>query len=85
MDFLYHDLVNEDNRIFPEVKPIQLFKLPIYNASKEEQSIIISLVERILTLKEKENEITTLESEIDQLVYQLYGLTEEEIKIVEGA
>ena len=25
-----------------------------------------------------------LESEIDQLVYQLYGLTEEEIKIVEG-
>lgn len=25
-----------------------------------------------------------LESEIDHLVYQLYGLTEEEIKIVEG-
>ena len=24
------------------------------------------------------------ESEIDRLVYQLYGLTEEEIKIVEG-
>jgi hypothetical protein len=27
---------------------------------------------------------TPLEKEIDQLVYQLYGLTEEEIKIVEG-
>ena len=27
---------------------------------------------------------TTAEREIDQLVYQLYGLTEEEIKIVEG-
>jgi hypothetical protein len=27
---------------------------------------------------------TALEKEIDQLVYQLYGLTEEEIKIVEG-
>jgi len=25
-----------------------------------------------------------LESEIDRLVYQLYGLTEEEIRIVEG-
>jgi len=25
-----------------------------------------------------------LDKEIDQLVYQLYGLTEEEIKIVEG-
>lgn len=28
--------------------------------------------------------ITVLEKEIDQLVYELYGLTEEEIKIVEG-
>lgn len=27
----------------------------------------------------------TLESEIDKLVYRLCGLTEEEIKIVEGA
>jgi len=27
----------------------------------------------------------TLEREIDQLVYKLYELTEEEIKIVEGA
>jgi adenine-specific DNA-methyltransferase len=26
-----------------------------------------------------------LDSEIDKLVYQLYGLTEEEIRIVEGA
>jgi hypothetical protein len=28
---------------------------------------------------------SALEAEIDQLVYQLYGLTEEEIAIVEGA
>ncbi len=27
---------------------------------------------------------TELEREIDLLVYQLYGLTEEEIKIIEG-
>ena len=29
-------------------------------------------------------EITRLDREIDQLVYQLYELTDEEIKIVEG-
>ena len=29
--------------------------------------------------------INTLESEIDQLVYELYGLTEEEIGIVENS
>jgi hypothetical protein len=28
-------------------------------------------------------DITTLEAEIDRLVYELYGLTEEEIRIVE--
>jgi len=84
LDFLYHDLVNEDNRIFPEVKPIQLFKLPIYKATKEEQLDIVSKVQSIIELKAINANTTSLESEIDQLVYQLYGLTDEEIKIVEG-
>jgi hypothetical protein len=28
--------------------------------------------------------VSALESEIDRLVYKLYGLTDEEVKIVEG-
>ncbi len=31
-----------------------------------------------------QNAVTTTDAEIDRLVYDLYGLTEEEIKIVEG-
>ena len=31
------------------------------------------------------SEIDKTDKEIDQLVYELYGLSEEEIKIVEGA
>jgi len=31
-----------------------------------------------------QNAVTTTDVEIDRLVYELYGLTEEEIKIVEG-
>jgi adenine-specific DNA-methyltransferase len=31
-----------------------------------------------------ERKCETLDKQIDELVYQLYGLTEEEIKIVEG-
>lgn len=31
-----------------------------------------------------QSEITRINAEIDQLVYKLYGLTEEEIKIVKG-
>jgi len=44
------------------------------------------LVDNILQIK-KQNptaDATALESQIDQLVYQLYDLSEEEIKIVEG-
>jgi hypothetical protein len=36
------------------------------------------------TRKQIEQFITRTDSEIDALVYQLYGLTEEEIRIVEG-
>lgn len=47
---------------------------------------IVKLVERVLAAKRANPQADTskLEGEIDQLVYQLYGLTEEEIKIVEG-
>jgi hypothetical protein len=33
---------------------------------------------------EPQADTSALEGEIDQLVYQLYGLSEEEVKIVEG-
>ena len=86
MNFLYSDLVNEDARIFPEVKPIQLFKLPIPIPKKQKQIELEKIVNQILTAKKSDPkaDTTALEKAIDQLVYQLYGLTEEEIKIVEG-
>ncbi len=83
-DFLYHDLVNEDNRIFPEVKTVQLFKLPICKGTKKQQSSIINLAQNIHDAKLKKIETIELENQIDQLIYQLYGLTPEEIAIVEG-
>jgi Alw26I/Eco31I/Esp3I family type II restriction m6 adenine DNA methyltransferase len=47
---------------------------------------ITEIVDEILTAKKNDPkaDATFLEKAIDQLVYQLYGLTEEEIKIVEG-
>jgi len=47
---------------------------------------IITLVSQILSLK-KENpaaDTSVLERDIDALVYELYNLTDEEIKIIEG-
>jgi len=49
----------------------------------ENKKIISSISERVkILLKNPDN--TKIESEIDQLVYELYGLTEEEIRVVEG-
>ncbi|GLI52677.1 TaqI-like C-terminal specificity domain-containing protein [Thermodesulfovibrio yellowstonii] len=49
-------------------------------------SQIESLVSQILTLKNQDCSVDTshLESQIDQLVYELYDLTPEEIAIIEG-
>jgi hypothetical protein len=45
------------------------------------------LVDRILAAKQRDPEADTsaLEREIDELVYALYGLTPDEIKIAKGA
>lgn len=50
------------------------------------ENLIIDKVTSVLELKQKnEFDTTTLEQEIDRLVYELYGLTEEDIEIVEGS
>ena len=45
---------------------------------------LINLVDIILAKKEKDEDTTTEELQIDQMVYNLYNLTPEEIAIVEG-
>ena len=69
-----------------EIKLISVRQIPIPKIDKEKQEIFILLVDQILTSKKSDPsaDTTALETEINQLVYQLYGLTEEEIKIVEG-
>lgn len=69
------------------LKKSTIDEFPIKIIDSELQIQYIDLVEQILFLKEQDPsaDITALESQIDQLVYELYDLTEEEIKIVEGA
>ncbi|EJB62730.1 class I SAM-dependent DNA methyltransferase [Helicobacter pylori] len=63
-------------------------RLPIPQITEKNQELadkIIALVDKILQTKEKDPKANTqkLEKEIDALVYQLYNLTDEEIKIIE--
>ena len=79
---LLTNLRGGDYHIYPE----HIRNIPIPFASKEQQKPIIDLVDKILAAKRADNTADTsaMEAEIDRLVYSLYGLTEEEIKIVEG-
>lgn len=70
-----------------------LERLPIPNIPENAQQPFITLVDRILAItkdadyqqnKTKQAKVKELEREIDQMVYALYGLTPEEIKIVES-
>jgi hypothetical protein len=61
-------------------------KLPIPDVSAAQQKPIIALVDQILTLKRANPaaDINALETQLDDAVAKLYGLTPEEIATVEG-
>lgn len=64
------------------VKPFYVEQFPIV---KPQTNRLINKVDQILTVKEDNPEADTSEweAEIDRLVYELYGLSEEDIGIVE--
>ncbi|EMX1728536.1 Eco57I restriction-modification methylase domain-containing protein [Campylobacter jejuni] len=64
-------------------------KLPIPKINSKNQKLadeLINLVDEILKAKEQDKNANTqeLENKINYIVYKLYNLTEEEIKIIEG-
>ena len=68
------------------LKAATIEALPIAIGTKEQQKEIANRVESILNAKAKDKQIdvSSIEFEIDHLVYDLYGLSENEIKIVES-
>jgi len=62
-----------------------LSEIPIPQTTKEQQQPIIVLVDQILSAKRSNPsfDTTSLESEIDKLVYQLYGLSYDEVLLVD--
>lgn len=70
---------------FPKILVKDIKEFPLPNIADGDKIKIETLVQSILSLK-KENinaDTVALETEIDQLVYALYWLSEEEIKIIE--
>jgi adenine-specific DNA-methyltransferase len=84
--WFYRSNSDEEGKVFAQIKIELLRRLPIPKAQTEGQKPIIKLVGQILASKARaaSTDTSALEREVDQQVYTLYGLTAEEIKIVEA-
>jgi hypothetical protein len=97
--YVYNIINPEKGEALAQVKKAHIEQLPVIDISKQVKikNQLTDLVTQMLSLNEKmiwlktptertasERQIQATDTQIDQLVYQLYGLTEEEIKIVEG-
>ena len=61
-----------------------LEKIPIPEPDKDTESKLVGLVDSIIQLKKENKDTSEIEAEVDKIVYSLYGLSDEEIKIIEG-
>ncbi len=71
----------------------KMINVPIAKISNSDQQPFVTIVDHILAITkdddypqnpQKQAKVKALEGESDQMVYQLYDLTEEEIRIVKG-
>lgn len=74
------------------IKHKEIGRIPVAEVSKSDCSSIVNLVDEILSLtnsddylqsQPKQSTVTQRQKEIDQLIYKLYGLTQQEIRLVE--
>ncbi len=70
---------------FIETKIIHLLKLPMPNLNEREKSDLLNMVREVIARKEEDIQSDTkeLESALNKMVYQCYGLTDTEIEIIE--
>ena len=63
-----------------------LEQVPIFYPNEEQETKLVRQVDKILEIKKinPREDTTSLELEIDRLVYDLYGLTKEEIALIEN-
>ena len=85
LDWYFRLIGVERDGGYYEYKPMFIERLPIPQITADEQRPFIRLVDNILAAKADDPAADTgeCEAEIDQLVYGLYGLTEEEIGEIE--
>jgi adenine-specific DNA-methyltransferase len=85
MNYVYNNKYKSTKTVFSEIQARSVKQLPIPFVTAIEENEIKTLVDEVIDLKNSDLNTTKLENQIDQLVYQLYDLTEEDIQIIENS
>ena len=85
IQYYYTTKFKSETELFPKIRIAQVKEIPIPCASTEIQEMISGYVDQILKRKESnlEEDITDLENNIDRIVYELYGLSYDDILVVD--
>ncbi|MBO5957153.1 MAG: N-6 DNA methylase [Bacteroidales bacterium] len=84
-NYMYKLMSCETGKVFAQVKLAVLRELPIKIVSESQQIPIIKLVDKILEIKKEspDKDTSIEETMINNLIYDIYGLSKDEIKIIE--
>jgi very-short-patch-repair endonuclease/type II restriction/modification system DNA methylase subunit YeeA len=85
MDFYYRLISTQLGENAVRLFTQYVENIPIKQISETEEAVFSSLIDEIILCKSESKDTSKQESEIDRLVYELYGLSEEEIAVVEGS
>ena len=85
LNYIYQSITQEKGKSQAQVKIKNVRRLPLVVPGSKIEGTLIRLVDQIIEVKLTNSKADTseLEAEIDRLVYQVYGLTDEEIAVVE--
>lgn len=98
LKFFWKSKFYDSKILFPKIKKAYLDKIPIPDLSLDKQQNLIVLVNKIMELNKKlvdcktpkeekllKIQIDNVDKQINDKVYELYGLSEEEITIIENS
>ncbi|MFM7792525.1 MAG: hypothetical protein ACKO90_32010, partial [Microcystis panniformis] len=85
LNYFFRSFKEEEGRAFAQVKTVDIKNLPFQEIEKDKQKPFIELVDQIIAAKKDDPNADTseLEKQIDHLVYKLYQLTYNEVKIID--
>lgn len=83
LNYYYISEYKSTKKVFSEIQARSVGELPIKLISPEKQSIFIILVDKIIKAKKENIDSSNEERIIDQYVYHLYGLSYDQILIID--